>query len=143
MHLHCHAVQQSDKIHIPIRVLSEPDPPLIYLPAGGVVSTIEDQDVVLDNMFIVERDGFYDEGEMEGEIGDRDMDDVDARGVKWADFAGGRRWQGKVRYRSGLQSHSLGRVCTRMLMFPSGDELVFARVTSEQLQNGLFEDHSV
>lgn len=53
----------------------------------------EDSDLVLEGLAIVERDGFYAEGEMAGELTIEDFDAIDAgRGVPLA----GASWQGEV-----------------------------------------------
>lgn len=85
---------QSDTITIPIRVLSEPDLPGVYLPRGGLVQTTEDSDLVLEGFSIVERDGIYGKGEMEGE---------NIPGDEGASAVGG-SWQGKVRYVQAIKS---------------------------------------
>lgn len=60
------------------------------------MQTTEDADLVVDGLAIVERDGFYEEGEMEGAITppDLDADDADEESV-----AIGGTWPGEVRQR--------------------------------------------
>lgn len=85
-----------DTLIVPIMVLPEPDGPLVYVPAGGLVKAIEDSDVVLEGLEIVEKDGVYNEGEMEGENAFQDSNEtVDIVSTD------GRSWQGKVQFRNG------------------------------------------
>lgn len=87
---------QSDTLTIPIRVLPEPDVPGVYLPQGGLIQTTEDTDLVLEGLAIVERDGFYRQGEMEGEMTTSslgaDPSDVHDEGA----VAFGGTWPGEV-----------------------------------------------
>ena len=93
---HSPSPHQSDTLIIPISVLPEPDLPGVYLPQGGLIQTTEDSDLVLEGLAIVERDGFYEEGEMEGEITPADLDAVDT--AEEATAIGG-PWPGEVRQR--------------------------------------------
>lgn len=87
---------QSDTLTIPIQVLPEPDVPGVYLPQGGLIQTTEDYDLVLEGLAIVERDGFYREREMEGEIttGDLDANPSDVEDEGGVVFGG--TWPGEV-----------------------------------------------
>lgn len=91
-----------DTLIVPITILPEPDGPLVYVPAGGLVKAVEDSDVVLKGLEIVEKDGVYKEGEMEGEYAFQDsnetMDIVSTRG---------RSWQGKVQFRNGAAKKNM------------------------------------
>lgn len=58
------------------------------------MQTTEDADLVLQGLAIVERDGFYEEGEMEGDMTPPDLDAVDA-GEEAAAIGG--TWPGEVR----------------------------------------------
>lgn len=69
--------------------------PGVYLPQGGLMQATEDADLVVEGLAIVERDGFYEQGEMEGEITPPDLDAVDA--AEEAAAIGG-TWPGEVRH---------------------------------------------
>lgn len=58
------------------------------------MQTAEDADLVLEGLSIVERDGVYEDGEMEGVITPRDLDAVDPEEPTTA--IGG-AWPGEVR----------------------------------------------
>lgn len=90
------SLRQSDTLTIPIIVLPEPDVPGVYLPQGGLMHTTEDADLAVEGLVIIERDGFYEEGEMKGEIVPPDLDAVDATGEA---AAIGGTWPGEVRQR--------------------------------------------
>lgn len=60
------------------------------------MQTTEDADLALKGLAIVERDGFYEEGEMEGEIMPADLDAVD---IDEEAAAIGGTWPGEVRQR--------------------------------------------
>lgn len=66
----------------------------MYLPRGGLVQGIEDSDIVLDGLAIVERDGIYEEGEMEG---NSIIENLDGAGNNQNRAAVSRSWPGKVR----------------------------------------------
>lgn len=70
--------------------------PGVYLPQGGLMETTEDADLVVEGLAVVERDGFYEAGEMEGEIMPADLDAVDAD-EEAASIRGS--WPGEVRLR--------------------------------------------
>lgn len=55
------------------------------------MQTTEDADLVLEGLVIVDRDGFYEEGETDGEIAPGEMDNDDERPA----IAG--TWPGEVR----------------------------------------------
>lgn len=71
-----------------------PDVPGVYLPQGGLIQTTEDADLVLEGLSIFERDGFYADGEMKGEITPRDLDAVEPDDEA---VAIGGTWPGEVR----------------------------------------------
>lgn len=88
---------QSDTLVIPVRILPEPDSPLIYVPVGALVKAAEDLDVLLQGIAIVERDGVYGEGEMQGGNPTHDMDETNSKEVMSTVYTPSRAWQGKVR----------------------------------------------
>lgn len=67
---------------------------MVYLPSGGLVQSSEDSDLVLEGLEIVERDGIYAEGEMDGHFTIEDFDASDAGAG--TSLVGG-SWQGEVR----------------------------------------------
>lgn len=94
-----------DELIIPIRVLPEPDLPDVHLPRGGWLQTTEDSDLILQGLAIVERDGIYETGEMEGAIVIPDLDALDSRAVA---HGPGVSWQGKVRRKDDSYQHCFG-----------------------------------
>lgn len=61
------------------------------------MKTTEDSDLVLEGLFIAERDGVYQQGEMEGEYSVQDMDSIH---LDQGTSAVGGSWQGKVKIHS-------------------------------------------
>lgn len=59
------------------------------------MTTTEDADLVLEGLAILERDGFYQDGEMEGDITVGDLDYFDADAGETTAMRG--TWPGKVR----------------------------------------------
>lgn len=57
------------------------------------MKTTEDSDLVLEGLFIAERDGVYQKGEMEGAHGVQDMDSID---IDEGTSVVGGSWQGQV-----------------------------------------------
>ncbi|CAM9224731.1 unnamed protein product, partial [Ectocarpus fasciculatus] len=111
---------QSDTLTIPIRVLPEPDVPGVYLPQGGLIQTTEDSDLVLEGLAIVERDGFYREGEMEGEIttGGLDANPSDVEDEGAVVFGG--TWPGEIRVELSAPHAQLTLSTVAGLTFESG-----------------------
>lgn len=58
------------------------------------MKTTEDSDLVLEGLFIAERDGIYQKGEMEGAYIVQDMDSIDTDA---GTLLVGGSWQGQVR----------------------------------------------
>lgn len=117
---------KSDTLTIPIRVLPEPDLPGVYLPQGGLMQTTEDADLVVEGLAIVERDGFYEEGEMEGEITPPDLDAVDADEEA---AVIGVTWPGEVRqqHASAHPKHSRERYVYVKLPYEVGVDISLAK----------------
>ena len=88
--------------------------PAVYLPRGGLITTTEDSDIVLEGLAIAEMDGVYNEGEMEGA---NVIDSMETPSTA------GRSWRGKVNFFPAIDRmeacHSVIKNMHQLLLTPA------------------------